>query len=150
MAAESMGLQMYWLMGQMLCLKYIKRVLCRRNYPFIYYIREKLFLCPPHEALGSNCMFSWLRPHPCADVTVRAPVHFNHLDLRSAALDANNLAEYAWGPELETDHQIGIYIPENKIFLFKPLLTFTQFRFESLYWPLHNSHWNRCFENELI
>lgn len=116
---KSMGIQMYWLMHQMLCLKYIKRVLFWRNYPFVYYIRAKLFLCPPHKALGSNCMFSWLSPHPCA-VTVRAPVRFSHLDLRLAALAANNLTEYAWGPKLETDH----YIPNRNIHSWKENLPF--------------------------
>lgn len=136
---KSMGIQMYWLMCQMLCLNYIKRVPFRRNYLSVYYMREKLLLCPPHEALGSYCMFSWLGSHPWPDVTVRALGHFNHLGLRLTALDANNRTEYACGPKLETDR----YIPNrnihswNKIFL------------SYFYWPLHNWDWNRCSENEL-
>lgn len=151
---KSMGIQMYWLTRQMLCLKYIKRVLFRRNYPSVYYIRGKLFLCPPHEALGSSCLFSWVGPHACADITVRALVRFHHPDPRLAALDANHRTEYAWGPKLEADH----YIPNrnihswNKISLFILLLTFTQLRMEQVFWKWTylGNHVQRKNQNKTI
>lgn len=105
-------------------------------------IRKKICLSPPppHEALGSNCMLFW-RIHftrSCWSHRERTalpkPTRTWVSQLRVPTTSQNMPEDPNW--KLIIVVQIGIYIPENKIFI--PLLT------------LQNSDWNSCSENEFI